>query len=117
MKKSKPSSMNPADVIFGAKSIISGMFRQNREEPEIDDSYFMPMLRTCINTLVENSRQAGVPKSEVKTIHDALYRNALDEYVKGWLQNAREDGSDFDEEEEIEEATESFEGFYEDDED
>ena len=75
--------MNPADIIFGAKSIISGMFLKNRESPEIDDSYFMPMLKTCINTTAENVRQAGLSKSEIKTIHDALYQHSLDEYVKG----------------------------------
>ncbi len=109
--------MNPADIIFGAKAIISGMFRQNEAAPEIDDSYFMPMLKTCLNTIVENSGQAGLPKSEIKAIHDALYQHSLDEYVKGWLRNAGEDGSDFDEEEEIEEATESFVAFYEEEED
>ncbi len=109
--------MNPADIIFGAKSIISGMFRQNQEDTEIDDSYFMPMLKTCLNTLVVNSGQAGLPKSEIKAIHEALYQHSLDEYVRGWLQQAREDGSDFDEEEEIEEATESFVAFYEEAED
>lgn len=112
-KRSKDASLNPQNIIFGAKAIISGMFRQNREEPEIDNSYFMPMLKTCINNLVENCREAGVPKSEVKTIHDALYQHALDEYVKGWLLDASEDSSDFDEEEEIEEATETFEAYYE----
>jgi hypothetical protein len=109
--------MNPADVIFGAKAIISGMFRQNEESPEIDDSYFMPMLKTCINTSAENLRQAGLPESEIKAIHDALYQHSLAEYVKACLSNAREDGSDFDEEEEIEEARESFVAFYEEEED
>ena len=116
-KRLEKSSMNPEDIIFGAKSIISGIFRQNRKDTEIDDSYLMPMLKTCINTVVENSRKAGVAKSEIKTIHDALYQHSLDEYVKGWLQQAREDGPDFDEEEEIEEATESFAAFYEEEED
>jgi hypothetical protein len=89
------------------------MFAQNREDPEIDDSYFMPMLKTCINKVEENSRTAGLSKSEIKTIHDALYQHALDEYVKGWLLSAREDYPDFDEEEEIEDATEKFGAFYE----
>ena len=53
----------------------------------MDDSFFMPMLKTCLNTLAENSRQAGLPKSEIRTIHDALYQHSLDEYVKGEGQN------------------------------
>jgi hypothetical protein len=116
MPKTKAVTMDASAIIFGAKSIISGMFRKNREDTEIDDSYFMPMLKTCINTVVENSRKAGLPKSGIKTMHDALYQHALDEYVKGWLQNAREDSPDFDEAEEIEDATEKFVAFYEEDE-
>ncbi len=114
-KRIKGSSVNPADIIFGTKAIISGMFRQNREYGEMDDSFFMPMLKTCLNTLAENSRKAGLPKSEIKAIHDALYQHALDEYVTVWLQNAREDSPGCDEEEEIEEATEKFVAFYEGD--
>jgi hypothetical protein len=114
-KRLQEGSLNPADIIFGAKSIISGMFRQNKEDTQIDDSYFMPMLRMCLKTLTENSRKAGLPKSEVKAMHDALYQHSLNEYVKEWLQNAREDSPDCDEEEEIEEATESFVAFYEGD--
>jgi hypothetical protein len=72
----------------------------------------MPMLKTCINKVEENSRTGGLSKSEIKTIHDALYQHALDEYVKGWLLNAREDNPDFDEEEEIEDATDKFVAFY-----
>ena len=117
MPKTKALKMDVSAIIFGAKSIVSGIFRQNWEEPEIDDSYFMPMLKTCIKTLVEDSRQAGVLKSEIRTIQDQLYRHALDEYVKAWLQNAREDSSDFDEEEEIYDATEKFVAYYEGDED
>jgi hypothetical protein len=109
--------MNPADIIFGAKAIISGMFRQNQESPEIDDSYFMPMLKTCINIVVENSGKAGLSKSEIKAIHDELYQHSLGEYVKGWLLDAREGHGDIDEEEEVEEATESFVSFYEENDD
>jgi hypothetical protein len=58
------------------------MFRQNRKEPEIDDSDFMPMLKTCINTVVESCREAAFPETEIKIVHDALYQHALDDYVK-----------------------------------
>ncbi|MGO9571647.1 MAG: hypothetical protein ACLP5H_29325 [Desulfomonilaceae bacterium] len=113
----KGSSVNPADIIFGAKAIISGMFRKNEEDTEIDDSYFMPMLKTCIHTTVENVRQAGLSESEITAIHDALYQHCLDLYIKGWLAHAREDETDIDEEVEAEDATESFLSFYEGDED
>jgi len=116
IKRPKGSSVNPADIIFGAKAIISGMFSQNREDPEIDDSYFMPMLKTCINTTVKNLRQVGLSEPEIKAIHDELYQHSLDEYVKEWLSHARDDQGDIDEEEEVEEATESFVSFYEEDE-
>ena len=68
MPKTKAVTMDASAIIFVAKSIISGMFRQNREDTEIDDSYFMPMLKTCINTVVENSRKAGLPKSKIKEL-------------------------------------------------
>jgi hypothetical protein len=117
MTKRKAVKTDSSGIIFGAKSIISGMFRQNEEDPEIDDSYFMPMLKTCINTTVENVRQAGHPESEITAIHDALYQHCLDLYIKGWLAHAREDETDIDEEAEVEDATESFLSFYEGDED
>ena len=31
-KRLKEGSPNPEDIVFGAKAIISGMFRQNREQ-------------------------------------------------------------------------------------
>lgn len=116
-KRSRDASLNPQDIIFGAKAIISGLFRQHLREPEIDDSYFIPMLKTCINKVVENCRKAGVAKSEAKTIHDALYQHALDEYVNLWLHDAREDMRGCDEAEEIEDATEKFVALYEGDDD
>lgn len=116
-KRLKGSSENPADIIFGAKAIISGMFRQNQEAPEIDDSYFMPMLKMCIITTIENVREAGLSESNIKVIHDELYQHCLDLYIKGWPANAHRDETDIDEEEEIEDAEESFVSFYEEDED
>ncbi len=59
MAKGTRVRMDSSGIIFGAKSIISGMFRKNEEDTEIDDSYFMPMLKTCIHTTGENLRQAG----------------------------------------------------------
>lgn len=117
MPKGRTRKVDSSSIILGAKSIISGMFRQNEEDPEIDDSYFMPMLKTCIHTTVENVRQAGLPESEITAIHDALYQHCLDLYIKGWLAHALEDETDIDEEAEVEDATESFLSFYEGDED
>lgn len=113
MAKRKAVKMDARAIIFGAKSIISGMFRRNEEDPEIDDSYFMPMLKTCINTTVEDVREAGLSESEIKAIHDELYQHCLGLYVKGWLANAHSDETDIDEEEEMEDAKESFVSFYE----
>jgi len=38
MAKRETVKMDSSAIILGAKSIITGMFRQNEESPEIDDS-------------------------------------------------------------------------------
>jgi hypothetical protein len=113
MPKRKILKMNSSDIIFGAKSIISGMFRHNEEFPELDDSYFMPMLKTCINETVENLGQAGLSQSDIEIIYDSLYQHSLSEYVKACLSCARQNDPDIDEEEETEDAKDSFVSFYE----
>jgi len=117
MAKRKTLKMNSNDIIFGAKSIISGMFRRHIEFPEMDDSYFMPMLKTCINTTVENLLEVGLPRSEIQAVHDALYEHSRDEYVKWCLSNAREYDPDLDEEDEVEDIIDSFVSLYEENED
>ena len=113
MTKCRREKIDSNSIILGAKSIISGIFRQNEEDPEIDDSYFMPMLKTCINTTVENMREAGLPESEIGAIHDELYQHCLGLYIKGWLEHAREDDGDIDEGKEVAAAKKSFVSFYE----
>ncbi len=108
--------MNSEDVIFGAKTIIRGMFRYNKKTVDIDDSSFIPMLKMCIRSTVENLRQAGLSESAINAIHDELYQYSLSEYVKTWLANAREDEAHIDEEQEVGDAKESFVSFYEEDE-
>ena len=108
--------MNHEDIIFGAKSIISGMFRYNKKTGDIDDSSFIPMLKMCIRSTVEDLRQAGLSESEINAIHEELYQYSLGEYVKTWLSNAREDEAHIDEEQEEGDAKDSFVSFYEEDE-
>lgn len=108
--------MNSVDVIFGAKTIIGGMFRYNKQTVDIDDSSFIPMLKMCIRSSVKDLRQAGLSESEINTIHDELYQYSLAEYVKTWLSNAREDEAHIDEVQEVGDAKDSFVSFYEEDE-
>ena len=105
--------MNPEDIIFGAKAIISGMFQYNRTFLEIDDSTLMPMLKMSIESTDEILEKAGIAEAEIAVTHDELFQHSLEEYVKTWLKHAREAEGDIDERKETEDAVESFKAFYE----
>lgn len=102
--------MNPAigvvvNKLTIIKAMLTGIFNKSYELGDVDDSYFIKIIRT------------GIEKAEEvdPAICNELFEHAIEEYTKVWMRCAEEDEDEFDEQEEREEARETFlEYYYED---
>ena len=46
--------MNTQDIIIGSKAILTGLFEYNNQTNELDDSFFIPMVKEWISNITEN---------------------------------------------------------------
>lgn len=91
--------MNDIEI---AKKMITGFFNKNYELSEIDDSIFIPIIRSGIE-------EAADGKNELLK---ELLEHAINEFTEVWLKSVEEDEDEYDIEHEKKEARLEFLNFY-----
>jgi len=91
-------------TITSYKNILEALFEFNNKTMEIDDSFFIPMIKHVIDRASKRC-----PNQDVQ---DELTTFALQLYTNIWLIQAKESEPDFDEEQEMSNAREVFLGHY-----
>ncbi|NIM82252.1 MAG: hypothetical protein GTN68_29275 [Candidatus Aminicenantes bacterium] len=105
--------MNTQEIIIGAKAILTGLFEYNNQTDELDDSFFIPMIKACIQKLIEHVEEIGASGEEKKEIYENLFEHAIEEYTKEWISNITENFENVDIEKEKKVAREEFISYYE----
>jgi len=91
-------------IIASYKNIIEALFEFNNKTRELDDSFFIPMIKHVIDRVSKQYSNQDV-QGELTTFALQLYTNT-------WLIHAKESEPDFDEAQEISDAREAFLGYY-----
>ena len=91
-------------IIASYKNIIEALFEFNNKTRELDDSFFIPMIKHVIDKASKQCSNQDV-QGELTTFALQLYTNT-------WLNYAKESESDSDEEQEISDAREAFLDYY-----
>ena len=91
-------------IITSYKNIIAALFEFNNKTVELDDSFFIPMIKHVIDRA---SKQCSN-----QDMQDELTTFALQLYTDIWLIQAKEGEPDLDEEQEMSDAREAFLDYY-----
>jgi hypothetical protein len=86
------------------KKCLEALFEFNYKTRELDDSFFIPMIKHVIDRV---SKQCSD-----QNIQDELTSFALQLYINVWLSQVKEDEVDCNEKQESTEAQEAFRGYY-----
>ena len=78
-----------------AKKLITGIFRKNHELAEIDDEFFLQLIKSGIEEAANDD----------KDLYNELFDHAIKNYVDAWLDAAAEDEFDVDHERKEAKAT------------
>ncbi len=91
-------------IITSYKNTIEALFEFNDKTVELDDSFFIPMVKHVIDRAMKQCPNQGM--------QDELTTFALQLYTNTWLIQAKESEPDFDEKQEMADAREAFLGYY-----